>query len=96
MCVRESVCVSVCVCVREREREREKERECVCVRESECECECACVRVYVRACMQAMGRSRAKEIRDQGAGYRQILRDGWAHYTLASSLPIWYEAGNPH
>jgi hypothetical protein len=22
----------------------------------------------------------AKEIRDLGAGYRQILRDGWVHY----------------
>ena len=24
----------------------------------------------------------AKEIRDLGAGYRQILRDGWVHYLL--------------
>ena len=28
----------------------------------------------------------AKEIRDLGAGYRQILRDGWVHYLSAEAL----------
>ena len=32
----------------------------------------------------------AKDIRDLGAGYRQILRDGWVHYLLQKNA-----AGGP-
>ena len=36
----------------------------------------------------------AKEICDLGAGYRQILRDGWVHYLLQKDAAggVWQDA----